>query len=53
MNMILPNKVLLKYKRIFLFANKLEYVSWSLFKARELLNVFKNDTGLQFRKVNI
>ncbi|XP_025414024.1 gamma-tubulin complex component 6-like isoform X2 [Sipha flava] len=44
MNMILPNKVLLKYKRIFLFANKLEYVSWSLFKARELLNVFKNDT---------
>lgn len=53
MNMILPNKILLKYKRIFLFANKLEYVSWSLCKAREILNVFKNDTGLQFRKVNV
>lgn len=36
---------------MFLFANKLEYVSWSLLKARELLSVYKNDTGLQFRKV--
>lgn len=34
-----------------MFANKLEYVSWSLGKARELLSVYKNDTGLQFRKV--
>lgn len=51
MNMILSNKILLKYRRIFLFANKLEFVSWSLSKAREILNVYKNDTGLQFRKV--
>jgi len=51
MNMILSNKILLKYRRIFLFANKLEFVSWSLLKAREILNVYKNDTGLQFRKV--
>ncbi|CAI6367853.1 unnamed protein product [Macrosiphum euphorbiae] len=53
MNMILSNKILLKYRRIFLFANKLEFVSWSLFKAREILNVYKNDTGLQFRKINL
>lgn len=51
MNMILSNKILLKYKRTFLFANKLEYVSWSLFKARELINVHKNERGLQFRMV--
>lgn len=51
MNMILLNKILLKYRRIFLFANKLEFVSWSLLKARDILNVYKNDTGLQFRKV--
>lgn len=51
MNMILPSKILLKYRRIFMFANKLEYVSWSLSKARELLSVYKNNTGLQFRKV--
>lgn len=49
--MILSDKVLLKYRRIFMFAIKLEYVSWSLFKAREILSVHKNDTGLQFRKV--
>ncbi|CAH1715127.1 unnamed protein product [Aphis gossypii] len=53
MNMILSNKILLKYRRIFLFANKLEFVSWSLSKAREILNVYKNDTGLQFRKINL
>uniref|UniRef100_A0A2H8TK13 Gamma-tubulin complex component n=1 Tax=Melanaphis sacchari TaxID=742174 RepID=A0A2H8TK13_9HEMI len=53
MNMILSNKILLKYRRIFLFANKLEFVSWSLLKAREILNVYKNDTGLQFRKINL
>ncbi|XP_060839023.1 gamma-tubulin complex component 6-like isoform X1 [Rhopalosiphum padi] len=53
MNMILSNKILLKYRRMFLFANKLEFVSWSLLKAREILNVYKNDTGLQFRKINL
>lgn len=51
MNMVLSNKILLKYRRIFLFANKLEFVSWSLLKAREILNVYKNDTGLQLKKV--
>lgn len=51
MNMILSDKVLLKYSRMFMFACKLEYVSWSLFKARELLSEYKNDTGLQLRKV--
>lgn len=51
MDMILSNKILLKYKRIFMFANKLEYVLWSLREARKLLSVYKNDTGLQFRKV--
>lgn len=50
-NMILSSKILLKYSRIFMFANKLEYVSWSLSKARELLSVYKNNNGLQFRKV--
>lgn len=34
-----------------MFANKLEYVLWSLREARKLLSVYKNDTGLQFRKV--
>lgn len=53
MNMILPEKIVLKYRRIFMFASKLEYVSWSLFKARELLNKYKNDSGLQFRKVMV
>lgn len=53
MNMLLSNKILLKYRRIFMFANKLEYVSWSLSKARELLSLFKNDVGLQLRKVFI
>lgn len=53
MNMILSNKILLKYRRIFTFANRLEYVSWSLFKAGELLNVYKNDTGSEIRKVVI
>lgn len=51
MNMMLSNKILLKYRRIFMFANKLEYVSWSLSKARELLSIFKNDLGIQLRKV--
>lgn len=53
MNMILSTKILLKYRRIFSFANKLEFVSWSLLKAREILNVYKNDTGFQFRKINL
>lgn len=34
-----------------MFANKLEYVSWSLTKATELLSTYKNNNGLQFRKV--
>lgn len=51
MNMILSDKILLKYRRVFLFANKLEYVSWCLSKAREILSTFKNDTGEQIRKV--
>lgn len=53
MNMILPEKILLKYRRIFMFASKLEYVSWSLFKARELLSKYKYDSGLQLRKVMV
>lgn len=52
MNMIVSDKVLLKYKRVFMFAIKLEYVSWSLCKAKEVLITYKNDYGLQLRKVS-
>ncbi|XP_050430846.1 uncharacterized protein LOC126839533 isoform X2 [Adelges cooleyi] len=52
-SIILTEKMIVKYKMLFLFLNKLEYVTWCLSKVREILSVHKNDVGLQFRQINL
>ncbi|XP_050527317.1 uncharacterized protein LOC126897623 isoform X2 [Daktulosphaira vitifoliae] len=53
MNILFTQKIILKYKRIFMFSNKLEYVTWCLSKAREILSLHKFNTGVQFRQINL